>query len=398
MNTLNALHSTDTVLAHEGRAHSQPGAPVNPPVYRQSTLLFHSVEALKTASGTPLAYGRHGSPTTRALEQALARLEGAHRAMLTPSGLSAITTALLAVLNPGDHLLMTDSVYDPTRSFCTETLARLGIETTFYDPTVGTGIAALMRPNTRAVFVESPGSLTFEVQDIPAISRIAHQHDAIVLLDNTWATPLHFRSFEHGVDVSIHAATKYISGHSDVMMGAILTTEVLAPKIHRFYRQLGMSVSGDDAYLALRGLRTLSVRLERHQRNANALTAWFAKQPEVAEILSPARPGAAGHDLWRRDFTGACGLFGVVLHPQAEEAMRAMLDGMTCFGMGYSWGGFESLIIPANPARYRTATQWPWKGPLLRVHAGLEHPDDMIADLEAGFARLRAAALSQAEA
>lgn len=395
---MNAQHSTNTILAHEGRSHSQPGAPVNPPVYRQSTLLFQSLEALKEASGTPNAYGRGGSPTTRSLEGALARLEGAHRTLLTPSGLSAITTSLLAVLSPGDHLLMTDSVYDPTRAFCADTLARLGIETTYYDPALGADIAALMRPNTRAVFVESPGSLTFEVQDIPAISRIAHRHDAIVLMDNTWSTPLHFRSFEHGVDVSIHAATKYISGHSDVMMGAILTTEALYPKINRFYRQLGMTVSGDDAYLALRGLRTLSVRLERHQRNAHALTDWLAKQPEVAEILYPARPGAPGHALWRRDFTGASGLFGVVLHPQSEEAMREMLDGMSCFGMGYSWGGFESLILRSNPSRYRTATTWPWPGPLLRIHAGLEDPADMIADLDAGFARLRAAALTQVEA
>ncbi|AOJ02658.1 cystathionine beta-lyase [Burkholderia mayonis] len=395
---MNATHSTDTVLAHEGRTHSQLGAPVNPPVYRQSTLLFDNVDALKHASGTPSAYGRGGSPTTRALEAALARLEGAHRAMLTPSGLSAITMSLLATLGPGDHLLMTDSVYDPTRAFCAETLARLGIETTYFDPSIGADIAALMRPNTRAVFVESPGSLTFEVQDIPAISRIAHRHDAIVLMDNTWATPLYFRSFEHGVDVSIHAATKYISGHSDVLMGAILTTDALYPKINRFYRQLGMTVSGDDAYLALRGLRTLSVRLERHQRNAHALTEWLAGQPEVAEILYPARPGSPGHALWRRDFTGASGLFGVVLRPQSDEALRAMLDGMTCFGMGYSWGGFESLILRSNPACCRTATQWKREGPLLRIHAGLEHPDDMIADLEAGFSRLRAAAPTQIEA
>jgi cystathionine beta-lyase len=395
---LNTTYSTDTVLVHEGRAHNQLGAPVNPPVYRQSTLLFNSLEALKTASGTPNAYGRGGSPTTRALENALARLEGAHRAMLTPSGLSAITTSLLAVLGPGDHLLMTDSVYDPTRAFCAETLARLGIETTYYNPSIGSDIATLMRPNTRAVFVESPGSLTFEVQDIPAISRIAHRHGAIVLMDNTWATPLHFRSFEHGVDVSIHAATKYISGHSDLLMGVILTTEALFPKINRFYRQFGMTVSGDDAYLALRGLRTLSLRLERHQRNAHALTEWFAQQPEVAQILYPARPDSPGHALWKRDFTGASGLFGVVLNPQSDEAMRAMLDGMTCFGMGYSWGGFESLILRSNPASSRTATQWPWEGPLLRIHAGLEHPDDMIADLEAAFSRLRAAALTPMEA
>ncbi|MFL6668835.1 MAG: cystathionine beta-lyase [Burkholderia ambifaria] len=388
---MTSLHSPDTLLAHEGRSHGQPGSPVNPPVYRQSTLLFHGTDALDAVRGTPLAYGRHGSPTTRALEKALARLEGAHAALLTPSGLSAITTALLAVLNPGDHLLMTDSVYDPTRSFCDETLARLGIETTYYDPSIGAGIAALMRPNTRAVFTESPGSLTFEVQDIPAICRVAHRHGAVVLLDNTWGTPLNFRSFSHGVDVSIHAATKYIAGHSDVLMGVILTTEALAQQVTRCYRQLGMTVSGDDAYLALRGLRTLSVRLERHQRNAQVLTDWLARQPEVAQILYPARPGDAGHALWQRDFTGACGLFGLVLHPQPDDAVRALLDGMTCFGMGYSWGGFESLIIPFDCEGYRTATKWSPGGPTLRLHIGLENVDDLKADLDRGFAALKAA-------
>lgn len=389
---MNATLSNETILAHEGRGHEQAGTPVNPPVYRQSTLLFPTVDKLNSASDTPNAYGRGGSPTTRALEGALARLEGAHRAMLTPSGLSAIATSLLAVLGPGDHLLMTDSVYAPTRTFCARTLARLGIETTYYDPLIGADIAALMRPNTRAVFVESPGSVTFEVQDIPAISRAAHRHGALVLMDNTWGTPLFFRSFDHGVDVSIHAATKYIAGHSDVLMGAILTTESTYPLIHEFYRRFGLTVSADDAYLALRGLRTLSARLERHQRTAHALTGWLAEQPEVAEVLYPALPGAPGHDLWRRDFTGACGLFGVVLRPQSDEALRAMLDGMKCFGMGYSWGGYESLILRSNPQSYRTATQWLREGPLLRIHAGLEHADDLIADLEAGFARLRAAA------
>lgn len=386
---MNTEQFTETVLAHEGRDHNQLGVPVNPPVYRQSTLLFNSIDALKSAIGTPNAYGRGGSPTTRALESALARIEGAHGALLTPSGLSAITVSLLAVLSPGDHLLVTDSVYDPTRAFCADTLARLGIETTFYDPLIGPGISELMRTNTRAVYVESPGSLTFEVQDIPAISQAAHQHGAVVIMDNTWATPLHFKSFQHRVDISVHAATKYISGHSDLLMGAILTTEALYPKINHFYRQFGMAVSGDDAYLALRGLRTLSARLERHERNARALTEWLDKQPEVAEILYPAHPGSPGHELWQRDFTGASGLFGVVLHPQSDEAVRAMLDGLTCFGMGFSWGGFESLILRVHPQNYRTVTQPPWKGPMLRMHAGLEHPDDMIADLEAGFARMR---------
>ncbi|MBS0508116.1 MAG: cystathionine beta-lyase, partial [Proteobacteria bacterium] len=294
-------------------------------------------------------------------------------------------------LQPGDHLLMTDSVYDPTRAFCDVTLKRLGVETTYYDPTLGAGIRDLMRPHTKVVFVESPGSLTFEVQDIPAISQVAHAYGALVVLDNTWGTPIHFASFRHGVDVSVHAATKYIVGHSDVLMGAILTTEALYPRLRGFYRQLGLAVSPDDAYLALRGLRTLSVRLERHQRNALQLARWLAARPEVAQVLYPALPEAPGHDIWRRDFSGACGLFAVQLRPVAESAVTAMLDGMRLFGMGYSWGGFESLILLTHPERDRTATAWQGRGPLLRLHVGLENPEDLIADLQAGFDRMHAA-------
>ncbi|WP_375738922.1 cystathionine beta-lyase [Pseudomonas boanensis] len=381
----------ETLLAHEGRERGQIGGTVNTPVYRASTLLFPTVETLHAQHGTLNTYGRHGNPTTRSLEQALCQLEGAYGAMLTPSGLSALTTALLATLQPGDHLLMTDSVYDPTRAFCDETLKRFGIETTYYDPLIGAGIADLIRPNTRVVFVESPGSLTFEVQDIPAIADAAHARGALVMLDNTWGTPAHFPSFKHGVDISIHAATKYIVGHSDVLMGVIMTTEALYPRIRGFYKQLGLSVSADDAYLALRGLRTLSTRLERHQRNAHAVAEWLSAQPEVERLLYPALPGAPGHDIWKRDFTGACGLFGVVFKPITESAIRAMLNDMQLFGMGFSWGGFESLILLTRPSSHRTATTWNAEGPLVRLHVGLEHPDDLIADLEAGFQRLRAA-------
>ncbi|WP_342244383.1 cystathionine beta-lyase [Pseudomonas sp. OTU5201] len=384
------LH-VETLLAHEGRERGRVGGTVNTPVYRASTLLFPTVEALHAQNGTLNTYGRHGNPTTRSLESALAELEGAYGAMLTPSGLSALTTALLATLKPGDHLLMTDSVYDPTRAFCDETLKRFGIETTYYDPLIGGGIVELMRPNTRVVFLESPGSLTFEVQDVPSIAEVAHAHGALVMLDNTWGTPVHFASFKHGVDISIHAATKYIVGHSDVLMGVIMTTEALFPQVRGFYKQLGLSVSADDAYLALRGLRTLSTRLERHQRNAEQVAQWLAEQPEVEQILYPALPGAPGHELWKRDFSGACGLFSVVLKAMPEQAIRAMLDNMQLFGMGFSWGGFESLILLTNPSAHRSATTWKANGPLVRLHIGLEHPDDLIADLDAGFQRLRSA-------
>ena len=380
---------TETLLAHSGRAQKITGGTVNTPVYRASTLLFPTVDALRSVHGTIHTYGRHGNPTTRALESALCELEGAYGAMLTPSGLSALTCALLATLKPGDHLLMTDSVYDPTRAFCDGALKRLGIETTYYDPLIGAGIRSLMRPNTKVVFVESPGSLTFEVQDIPAISQVAHEHGALVMLDNTWGTPVHFASFKHGVDVSVHAATKYIVGHSDVLMGVILTTEALYPQLRGFYKQIGLTVSPDDAYLALRGLRTLAVRLERHQRNAQQVAQWLSKQPEVEQVLYPALPDAPGHALWKRDFTGACGLFAVQLRPMAEQAVTAMLDGMNLFGMGFSWGGFESLILLTNPGKDRTAKPWQGRGPLLRLHIGLENPEDLIADLEAGFERMR---------
>lgn len=383
-----AFHA-ETLLTHSGREHNQVGGTVNVPVYRASTLLFPTVSALQSVQGTLNTYGRHGSPTTRSLERALCDLEGAAGAMLTPSGLSAVTTALLANLQPGDHLLMTDSVYDPTRAFCNETLKRFGIETTYYDPLIGADIAQLMRSNTRVVFVESPGSLTFEVQDVPAIAQVAHAHNAIVIIDNTWGTPLHFASFKHGVDVSVHAATKYIVGHSDVLMGVIMTTEEQYPKVRAFYKHLGISVSSDDAYMALRGLRTLAARLDRHQSNALAVIDWLKRQPEVERVLSPMLPGCPGHELWKRDFTGFNGLFGVIFKPLPESAVSAMLDGMSIFGMGYSWGGYESLIIPANPTAYRTATSWNAHGPLIRFHIGLEHPKDLIEDLDQAFGRLR---------
>jgi cystathionine beta-lyase len=387
-------YQLDTKLTHLGnRPHDNHGV-VNPPVYHDSTILFPTVAAMEAARtqrfGPGTRYGRYGTPTTFALEEALAAIEGGHRAMVLPSGLAAIAAALLGTLKTGDHVLMVDSVYGPARNLCNTVLARYGVESSFYDPLIGAGVAQVMRPNTKVVYVESPGSLTFEVQDIPAIAAVAHARGALVLMDNTWASPALFPSFARGVDVSIHAATKYIVGHSDVMMGAIITTEPAFLPIRTMMADLGYSAAPDDVYLALRGLRTLSVRLERHQRNATRVATWLQPRPEVDEVLYPALPGARGHDLWKRDFTGASGLFGVILKPAPKRAVDAMLDGLKLFGMGASWGGYESLIQPINPGRMRTATKWQTAGPMLRLHIGLENPDDLIADLAKGFDRLSA--------
>jgi cystathionine beta-lyase len=267
-------------------------------------------------------------------------------------------------------------------------LKRLGIETTYYDPLVGAGIKGLFKPNTKLVFAESPGSQTFEVQDVPAIAAAAHAAGALLVLDNTWATPLFYKSFAHGADVSIQAATKYIVGHADAMLGAITANEAVWPKVARTHDELGLCPGPEDVYLGLRGLRSLGVRLARHQASSLALAEWLAKRPEVARVIHPALPSDPGHAIWKRDFTGSSGLFAVVLKPASKKAVAAMLDGLELFGMGYSWGGFESLIIPFDPSTYRTATHWNGEGPALRIHVGLEDVDDLKDDLEAGFARL----------
>jgi cystathionine beta-lyase len=328
----------------------------------------------------------------RELQAALAELEEAEACLLSPSGLSAISTVLLAFVSAGDHVLVTDSVYKPTRRFCDQILKRMGVETSYYDPLIGGGIAALMRENTRLVFTESPGSQTFEMQDIPAIAEAAHKGGALVAMDNTWATPLFFKPFSHGVDISIHAATKYIVGHADAMLGAITARgeEVIAA-LQSAHDTVGLCPGPEDVYLGLRGLRTMGVRLERHQRSALALADWLKGRPEVAQVLHPALPDDPGHAIWKRDFTGASGLFSIVLHPMPREALAAFVDHLELFGMGYSWGGFESLILPFDPRGYRTATRWDAPGPALRIHAGLEDVDDLKADLEAGFARAAAA-------
>jgi cystathionine beta-lyase len=365
---------------------------VNPPVHHVSTVLYPTAEDFLARRARYL-YGRRGTPTSEALEDALRALEGPDCAgvALLPSGLAAISTALLAVLKVGDHLLVTDSVYQPTRKFCDGMLKRYGVTATYYDPLIGGGIAALIQPNTRAVFVEAPGSLSFEIQDVPAIAAAAHAKGAVVLMDNTWATSLYFRAFEKGVDLSIQAATKYIGGHSDVMLGTVsankATWEGLADTVHA----LGLCVGPDDVYLGLRGLRTMGVRLAQHHQAGMKVARWLAERPEIACVLHPALESCPGHALWRRDFSGASGLFSIVFKPVAQTAVNAFLNELTLFGIGASWGGFESLAIPFDCAPIRTATKWAPGGPTVRIHIGLEEIDDLIDDLERGFAAFAAA-------
>jgi cystathionine beta-lyase len=389
----------DTLLTHTGGTPADRHGAVNPPVYRASTILFPTVaewEASRVHANrfNVLRYGQLGTPTTFALEEAIATLEGGYRAMLLPSGLAAATTVLLALLRSGDHLLMTDSAYQPTRHFCKAHLARYGITTTFYDPCIGAEIASLMRPETRLVFLESPGSITFDVQDIPAIAEVAHARGALVAIDNTWATPYFLPAMQLGVDVSVIAATKYIGGHADVMLGTITTTEPLYEPVRSMVAELGYCVSPDDAFLGLRGLRTLGLRLDRHQRSALQVAEWLETRPEVQRVLYPALPSDPGHAIWKRDFRGASGLFGVVLKPVPKAAGDAMLNSLRLFGMGASFGGFESLAIPMDSTRLRKLTKSP-DSRYVRLHVGLEDPADLIADLEQGLGRLRAVAEAQ---
>ena len=385
-------YRTATEVAHLGRDPRRYLGAVNTPVFRASTILLPTVADVERAARGQydrLSYGLHGLPTVTDLQQAVAELEGGHAALAVPSGLTATTLPLLALLAPGDHLLVTDAVYGPTRRFCDNHLRRLGIDVEYYDPLAGAAIADAMRPNTRVVFAESPGSLTFEVQDVPALAAAAHARGARLVLDNTWATPLGFRAFDHGVDVSVHAATKYIAGHSDVLLGLVVANAETYPALHRLWTDMGVTPSSDDCFLGLRGLRTLQVRLLRHEASALGVANWLVRRPEVRRVLHPALPGDRGHQIWRRDFEHASGLFGVVLEPVDAPAVARMLDGMRLFGMGWSWGGFESLIVPTWLERARTVTAWNAGGPTLRLHIGLEDPQDLIEDLDEGLARLR---------
>jgi cystathionine beta-lyase len=380
----------DTLIVTLGRDPETNFGVVNPPIYHASTIIHPTLKTVRDRS-LPFGYGRRGTPTTAALQKTIAALEGGFNSLLTPSGLAAVSVALLSHLKTGDHLLMVDSVYGPSRHFCDTILKRNGIEITYYDPRIGAGITKLMKPNTAVVFAESPGSVTFEVQDVSALAKAAHAGGAKLILDNTWASPLFFKPFDHGVDVSIQAITKYLCGHSDVMMGAITTTEESWAATLAGHGAIGMSVAPDDVYLVLRGIRTLSVRLERHMKSGIALARWLEARPEVSRVIHPALESHPDHAIWKRDFLGASGLFSIVLKPCTEAALAAMLDDLELFGMGYSWGGYESLIIPQDLEGNRTATSPDCEGPLLRLHAGLEDLDDLKADLDAGFARLAAA-------
>jgi cysteine-S-conjugate beta-lyase len=378
----------ETIVVSAGRMTAEHFGAVNTPVYRTSTILHPSVESLK-GEKQPYKYGRRGTPSSRSFENAIELLEGGARCVAVPSGLNAIATAILSVCSAGDHLLMTDSCYGPTRIFCDKTLKRFGVETTYYDPLIGDGIAALIRDNTRAIYCESPGSLTFEIQDIPAISKAAHARGVSVLMDNTWATPVFFRPLEHGVDLSIMSGTKYIGGHADVMVGTITANESHVKRLEDFYGDTGLFLGGDDTYLSLRGVRTLAVRLKRHEESAMKIARWLQHRDEVIRVLHPGLQSDPGHTIWKRDFKGSSGLFGVELKPVNDKATSAFFNGFAHFGLGYSWGGFESLVIPSEFKR--TARKFDHEGPIIRFHAGLEDADDLIADIEAAFVRMKAA-------
>jgi cystathionine beta-lyase len=380
-----------TRLAHAGRDPAAHHGYVNTPVYHASTKLYPSAEEY-IAHRSRYQYGRRGTPTSEAFQNALKDIEGpaCEGVALLPSGLSAISTALLSVLRAGDHLLMTDSAYFPTRKLCDTILPRYGIATTYYDPAIGPGIAALFQPNTRAVFVESPGSLTFEMQDIPAIAAVAHARDAVVVMDNTWASPLYFRALEKGVDLSIQSGTKYIGGHSDIMLGVAAANAATWPRLKETVYETGLCVGPDDMFLGMRGLRTMGVRLAQHHAAGLEVARWLETRPEVTRVIHPALPSHPGHAIWKRDFTGACGLFSIVFTPAPRTAVYAFLDALTLYGIGASWGGFESLAIPFNATPIRTATRWAPEGPTVRIHIGLEDVSDLIADLERGFAAFTA--------
>jgi cysteine-S-conjugate beta-lyase len=386
-----------TQIVQGGRRAEWTTGIVSAPVWRGSTILYDSVadlrQGVKTNEDGKLFYGRRGTPTQWSLADAITGMEPeAAGTMLFPSGVAAVATALLTVLAPGDELLMVDSAYDPTRSLCDGFLKRFGIKTVYYDPCIGEGIEALLSDQTRAIFMESPGSLTFEVQDVPAIVAVAKRHGLVTLIDNTWATPLLLPALGMGVDLSIMACTKYIVGHSDVMAGSVTATEALWGALRRSSQQLGQFLSPDDAWLAARGFRTLGVRLERHQASALQIAHWLAEQPEVAHVLHPALPSCPGHALWKRDFSGSSGLFSFVLSSGGEAACAALIDGLDHFGIGYSWGGFESLALPVDPQKYRTAKPWQVLGPVVRLQIGLEDAEDLIADLRAGLDRFAATA------
>jgi cystathionine beta-lyase len=364
---------------------------INVPPFRGSTVLYPDVATLKSR-GQRFTYGTRGTPTTDVLCSAWSDLAGAAGAVLAPSGLAAVIVALMTALKAGDHLLMTDSVYEPSRAFADKALHRFGIETSYYDPTIGAGIDALMRPNTRAVLTESPGSQTLEVQDVPAIAEAAHARGACVIVDNTWATPLFFSPHSHGADLAVEAGTKYLSGHADLLIGLVSANAEWFERLHRTIHLMAIPPGAEDVFLALRGLRTMELRLREAERQALALAQWLEGRSEVLRVIHPALPADPGHALWKRDFSGSSGLFSIMLKPASDAAVAAFLDSLELFGLGYSWGGYESLAVPFDCTAYRTATRFDPGGPTVRFNVGLEDIEDLKADLDRGFERLRATA------
>jgi cystathionine beta-lyase len=376
-----------TLVTQAGRAPFDHFGFVNPPVYRGSTVLFPTVADLDSLN-QPYTYGTKGTPTTRALETAWSEIAGAKETVLVPSGLAAIALALLTATKAGAHLLVTDSAYSPTRGFCDGFLQRFGVATEYYDPAIGAGISELIRPETTAVLLESPGSLSMDIQDVPAIAAAAHDKGVCVVIDNTWATPLNFPPHERGCDLAIEAGTKYLSGHADLLIGLVSANAKWAKRLRHTFNMLAIGAGPDDASLALRGMRTMALRLREQERAALDIARWLAARPEVARVLHPALPDHPGHALWKRDFDGASGVFSIILKPASKQAVDAFVDGLAHFGIGYSWGGYESLVLPFDCAPFRTATRWAPEGPALRFSIGLEDVADLKEDLEAGFARL----------
>lgn len=378
----------DTIITHAGRDPAAHHGAVSVPVYRASTILLPTLETLDNKESLRLRYGRRGTPTTHALEDAICALENSDRALLAPSGVMAISIVLMAYAEPGAHVLVTDSAYGPTRKFCESVLKKIGVATTYYDPASGEDIKDLIRPETRLIWMESPGSQTFEIQDVATIARVARSHSIVTVIDNTWSGGYFFKPLDHGVDISIQAGTKYISGHSDLMLGTIACRASEYERLRETYLRFGVCIGSDDAYLALRGLRTLAVRMRQHHVAGLEVAQWLQQQDEVVQVLHPGLPDNSYHNLWKSYFGGASGLFGFIIRETDRKRLVRMFDGFRLFGMGSSWGGFESLMTPSNPSVYRTATSWVPNGQTVRIHVGLEDPKDLIAEIRAGFDRL----------